>query len=582
MTSRTDMPQFLPTTREELAVWGWSALDVILVTGDTYIDTSHIGVAVIGRVLLAAGYRVGLIAQPDIHSARDIGRLGEPRLFWGVTGGSVDSMIANFTPSGKRRRTDDMTPGGQNDRRPDRAVIAYSQLIQRHFKNTKPIVLGGIEASLRRISHYDAWSDRVRRSILFDAKADYLLYGMADQTVVALADALAQGKEVRAIRGLCYISPTIPEPDLYFSQPNVLLPSHEEVRQDAAAFSQMFALFYTHSQTSSDQRLCQRQDTRFLVHNPPAPPPSQEALDAIYELPYARAVHPYYQSLRRVAAMETIPFALTTHRGCFGQCRFCAITVHQGRQVISRSQASLLREAAAISRHPDFKGIISDVGGPTANMYGMDCTRPGCHKKGCVFPKTCRQLNLDHGPQIELLRALRGLPGIRKVFVASGLRYDLILADRRNGLAYLEELLRHHTSGQLKIAPEHIHDPLLQLMGKPDRQTLEDFIDLFDQVNARMPKKQFLTYYFMAAHPGCTLQDMAELREFARRRLRVIPEQVQIFTPSPATFSTLMYHIGIDPFTGQAIFVEKSLRGKIDQKKMLAKPPSKSRAAPTR
>lgn len=585
MPNPSPAPRFLPTTPEELTALGWASLDVILVTGDVYIDAPHFGVAVIGRVLLNAGYRVGIIAQPDVHSGTDIARLGEPRLFWGVTGGSVDSMIANFTPAGKRRRSDDMTPGGRNERRPDRAVLVYSHLIRRHFKQTRPIVLGGIEASLRRISHYDAWSDNVRRSVLFDAKADYLLYGMADQTVVDLARRLETGEDVRSVRGLCYSSAALPEPDALFPAPNVVLPAHAVVKGDKTAFAEMFRLFCTHSDTGADRRLCQQQDTRYLIHNPPPAPPSAAALDAVYELPYARQVHPHYRALGPVAAMETVQFSLTTHRGCFGQCRFCAIAVHQGRQVISRSRDSILREALAMTRHPAFKGIISDVGGPTANMYAMDCTRPrrqgGCAGKGCLYPAVCRGLKVDHAPQLQLLKALRALPGVEKVFVASGLRYDLILADRVSGAAYLETLLQHHVSGQFKIAPEHIQDSVLELMGKPGHQTLEAFLRLFEKLNRRMPKRLFATYYFMAAHPGCTMADMTALRDFARRRLRIMPEQIQIFTPSPATYSTLMYHTGIEPFTGQPIFVEKGLRGKLAQKAALAKPAARVKRSKT-
>jgi uncharacterized radical SAM protein YgiQ len=572
MPSLLSMPRFLPTTADECRRLGWSQLDVVLVTGDVYLDAPHIGVAVVGRVLLAAGFRVGLIAQPDIQSDRDIARLGAPRLFWGVTGGCVDSMIANYTASGKRRRSDDMTPGGRNDRRPDRAVLAYSHLIRRHFKGTRPIVLGGIEASLRRISHYDAWSDTVRRAIVFDAKAEYLLYGMADQSVTALAERLQRNEAVHDLRGLCYISRELPVPVADFPGPDVLLPEHAEVAQDKAAFSRMFALFHENADPLTARRLIQRQDTRYLVHNPPAWMPEPAALDAVYELPYARQVHPYYSGQGPVAAMETIPFAITTHRGCFGECRFCAITVHQGRQVVSRSAASILREAEAIARHPHFKGIIPDVGGPTANMYAMGCGRraaAACAKKGCLFPGPCRKLSVDHGPQIELLQALRAVPGVRQVFVASGLRYDLILQDPRSGRRYLEELLRHHTSGQLKIAPEHVHDPLLHLMGKPACGQLEAFRALFQEINRRLPRRQFLTYYFMAAHPGCGLEEMQALRAYAEHTLHLIPEQVQIFTPSPSTWATLMYYTGIDPFSGAPIFVERRLRAKIAQKAVL-------------
>lgn len=574
-------PTFLPTTPEELEHLGWQTPDVILITGDTYIDAPHVGVAVVGRVLVAAGFRVGIIAQPDIRSGSDITRLGEPGLFWGVTAGSVDSMIANFTPSGRRRKCDDMTPGGRNNRRPDRAVLAYSNLIRRYFKRTRPIVLGGIEASLRRISHYDAWSDKVRRSVLFDAKADYLLYGMADRSIVGLARCLRDRSDPRSLRGLCYVSREMPAPgDPPWPGEDVLLPSHDTVAGDKRAFTEMFHRFYANADPFTAGRLVQRQDTRYLVHNPPALPPEQQELDAVYALPYARAVHPRERRAGRVAALDTIQFSVTTHRGCFGECRFCAIAVHQGRRVVSRSRAAIVQEVEGFTRHPDFKGIVSDVGGPTANMYAMGCGRksdqPACTRKGCLFPAVCRQLAGDHRPQIELLRALRGIPGVRKVFVASGLRYDLVLDDRRSGEAYLAELLRHHVSGQLKIAPEHIHDPLLKLMGKPGRRYLGDFVRLFERLNRRMPGRRFLTYYFMAAHPGCTHEEMRLLRGYAERNLRLVPEQVQIFTPSPSTYSTLMYCTGVDPFSGQPLYVERELRRKIDQKAALV-PPSRKK-----
>ncbi|KJS30873.1 MAG: hypothetical protein VR64_14050 [Desulfatitalea sp. BRH_c12] len=566
-------PTYMPTTPEECAALGWSALDVILISGDTYIDASHFGVAVIGRVLMAAGFRVGIIAQPDIRDGRDITRLGEPLLFWGVSAGSVDSMIANFTASGKRRKSDDMTPGGVNNRRPDRAVLAYSHLIRRHFKQTRPIVLGGIEASLRRISHYDAWSDSVRRAILFDAKADFLLYGMADDSVVTLARRLQNGQETSSLRGLCYISRESPAPESAFDVEDILLPAHAVAAADKQAFADMFRLFHANADPYVARRLIQQQDTRYLVHNPPPLPPTAATLDAVYELPYARDVHPFYKRGGDVPALQTIRFSLTTHRGCFGECRFCAIAVHQGRQVVSRTQASILREARSIGQHSAFKGIINDVGGPTANMYAMDCDRSQSHGKcvqrSCLFPKACRRLAPDHTPQIHLLRALRAVPGVRKVFVASGLRYDLILADRTAGPAYLEELLRHHVSGQLKIAPEHIQESVLRIMGKPGRGDLEAFIALFDRINRCMDRKSFLTYYFLAAHPGCTLEDMHALAAYARSRLRLVPEQVQIFTPSPATYATLMYYTGIDPFSGNPVFVEKSLRQKTAQKMAL-------------
>jgi len=566
-------PTFIPTTAQEVHSLGWKHLDVILVTGDTYIDAAHIGVAVIGKVLLNAGYRVGIIAQPDTNSDSDIARLGEPTLFWGVTAGCIDSMVANYTASAKRRKSDDLTPGGLNTKRPDRAVIIYSNLIRRFFKQTRPIVLGGIEASLRRISHYDATSDSVRRSILFDAKADVLIYGMAEQSILELAQKFKRQEDIRSIRGICYISRQFPEAVPAFADPDIELPDHGDVCRDKELFIRMFKAFYENADPLTAKRLCQRQDTRYLVHNPPQLPLSGDALDRIYELPYARDVHPFYKKQGRVAALDTIQFSLTTHRGCYGECRFCAITVHQGRHVVSRSEASLLREATAFTAHPDFKGIIADVGGATANMYGIECDRKGvrgaCPDKGCIFPKPCRHLPVRHGRQIRLLRALRSLPGVRKVFIGSGIRYDLILGDRENGALYLEEILRYHVSGQLKIAPEHVQEHILELMGKPGRERLEAFLRLFNELRHKSPHKLFLTYYLMAAHPGCTLDDMHKLRTFATRTLRLLPKQAQIFTPSPSTYATLMYYTETNPFSGQKVFVEKNTVNKQKQKTVL-------------
>ena len=570
-----DITRFIPTTMEEVRQRGWENLEVILVSGDTYIDSPHIGVAVIARVLLNAGFRVGIIAQPDINDGTDISRLGEPVLFWGVTAGSVDSMIANTTAGGKPRRKDDLTPGGENTRRPDRASISYSNLIRRYFKNTAPIVLGGIEASLRRISHYDAWSDKVRRSILFDAKADYLLYGMAERSIVELAHALSRKQKTRHIRGLCYIDAQPPGEDGLFDKPDIELPGHRITASDKDRFSTMFSLFYANSDPVTAGRLYQQQDTRYLVHNPPQLPLSPDELDAVYELPFTHEVHPRHAAMGPVPAMETIRFSLTTHRGCFGECRFCAISVHQGRQVVSRSRQSLIREAAGYTRHPLFKGIISNVGGPTANMYAMTCSRisakGACPDKSCLFPEPCRLLRTDHRPQIELLQELREIAGVRKVFVGSGLRHDLIAADSKQGRRYLEEILVHHASGQLKLAPEHVTENILNLMGKPGHAVLEQFLKMFELARKKSPHPIFLTYYLMAAHPGCTIRDMLDLREFALQTLKILPEQVQIFTPSPSTYSTLMYYTEKDPFTGRKIKVEKNIDSRRKQKEVMSK-----------
>jgi len=545
---------FLPTTPEELAERGWDALDVVLISGDSYIDSPFIGAAVIGRVLESAGFRVGIIAQPDIASPADITRLGEPRLFWGVTGGSVDSMVANHTASRKKRRTDDYTPGGVNTRRPDRTVIAYANLIRRYFKDTAPIVLGGIEASLRRVAHYDFWDDAIRRSILFDAKADYLLYGMADQSVLQLAQTLRDRQDPMAVRGLCYISAN--------PLSNYLeLPSFDSVSADKLAFIEMFHAFYKNNDPLSARGLAQKHGNRWLVQNPPAAYPTQSELDAVYALPFQRAQHPYYERQGKARALETIRFSINTHHGCYGECNFCSIAVHEGRTVRWRSMESIIEEAKAITQLPDFKGYILDVGGPTANMYGFECPvklkQGACQDKRCIYPVVCEALKPDHQAQVELLRRLRQLPGVKKVFVGSGLRYDLIAADAKHGNAYTQELVEYHVSGQLKVAPEHSQAQVLEHMGKPGVDGLLDFKRDFDRLSREAGKKQYLTYYLIAAHPGCSEEDMRELKRFVSRELHLSPEQVQLFIPLPSTYSALMYATGLDPFTLKPVFVEK-------------------------
>jgi uncharacterized radical SAM protein YgiQ len=554
---------FLPTTREEVVSRGWDGLDVILVTGDSYIDSPFVGVAMIGRVLEDAGYRVGIIAQPDVTSGDDIARLGEPALFWGVTAGCIDSMVANRTASGKRRKRDDYTPGGQNNRRPDRATLVYSNLIRQHFKQTRPIVLGGIEASLRRAPHYDYWSDRIRKSVLFDAKADYLLYGMAERSVVELAACLRDGNDPRAVRGVCFAAGERPEE-------GVELPSFAEVAADNDAFTRMFHALYRNNDPVSGQRLFQQQDTRYLVMNPPARYLSEAELDAVHGLQFEREQHPYYQATGDVKALETIRFSIATHRGCYGECSFCAIAVHEGRTVRCRSESSILAEARQIADHPKFKGTIHDVGGPTANMFGFECARKAakgaCPDKRCLHPEVCAGLNTDHGRQVSLLRKLRKIKGVRKVVIASGIRHDMVLADRKHGAEYLGDVVAHHVSGQMKVAPEHSERAVLELMGKPGPETLLAFRKLFMDLTRKIGKQQFLTYYLIAAHPGCTLQDMQKLRAFAQRELKLLPRQVQVFTPTPSTYATLMYRTGRDPFTGKPCFVEKTERGRERQK----------------
>ncbi|MGD9017118.1 MAG: YgiQ family radical SAM protein, partial [Desulfobacterales bacterium] len=529
----------------------------------SYTDSPFDGATLIGKVLMNDGFRVGIIAQPALDSSMDIGRLGEPALFWGVTAGGVDSMVANYTATKKFRNTDDFTPGGRNHRRPDRAVIVYTNLIRRYFKSTVPVVLGGIEASLRRIAHYDYWDNRVRRSVLLDAKADYLVYGMGEKTVIRLADALKHGKDPRDIPGLCYRSKAPPEG---FHR----LPSFESAARDGAAFTDMFKAFAENADPTGAVGLFQRHGDQGLVQTPPPHPLSTPELDRIYELDFERDLHPYYRPLGTVRALDTVRFSITSHRGCFGGCRFCAISVHQGRRVYSRSRKSILAEVKRLALRDDFRGIIQDVGGPTANMYGIECDRKAkegsCRKRQCLVPTVCPKLDTDHRSQIDLLQAVRRVPGVKSVFVASGIRYDLLMADTRSGADYLTNLAANHVSGQLKVAPEHSSPSVLALMGKPDIKVLDRFKVQFDAASRRCAKRQFLTYYLMAAHPGCRDDDMEALRRYAKSKLKLTPEQVQIFTPTPSTWSALMYHLKKDPFTGRALYVETTRRGKERQK----------------
>ena len=559
---------YLPTTQRELKNLGWNELDIILVTGDTYIDSPFIGIAVVGKVLAAAGYRVGIIAQPDIKSADDITRLGEPRLFWGVSAGCIDSMVANRTATGRPRKRDDYTPGGENTRRPDRATITYSNLIRQHFKNTSPIVLGGVEASLRRIPHYDYWSNKIRKPILFDAKANYLLYGMADKSIVELANALRDGDNPENIRGLSYISKEKPSD-------GIELAPFQEVSSNKDAFTKMFHTFYNNNDPVTAKKLIQQEDTRYLVQNPPQPYLSTEELDAVYELDYEHDVHPHYGANGKVRALDTIRFSITTHRGCYGECSFCAIAVHQGRRVRSRSQKSILREARKMAAHPQFKGSINDVGGPTANMYGFECARKDskgcCTDKHCLSPEVCQGLCIDHSKQTRLLKDILKIKGIKRVIVASGIRYDMILADKAHGNEYLENIVRNHVSGQMKIAPEHTEDHVLALMGKPGKDSLIEFRKRFNTITKNIGKKQFLTYYIIAAHPGCHEKDMKSLKKFASHELHTTIEQAQVFTPTPSTYSTLMYWTEKNPFTDEPVFVEKSPAGRERQKKIMQK-----------
>ena len=550
---------FLPTTKEEINKLHWDKPDIILISGDVYIDSPFNGSAVIGNWLTIHGFKVAIIAQPDVKND-DIARLGEPSLYWAVSAGAMDSLVANYTATEKFRNEDDLTPGGVNNRRPDRACMVYTNLIRRYFKNTKPIVLGGIEASLRRTVHYDIKDKKLRRSLIFDAKADILAYGMAEKTMLDLSYALRDNKDYRDIKGLCYISKT--SRDGYID-----IPSFEDCVQNKDLFREMFKTFYENSAYVNSKGLNQKHDTRYLIHNPPQPQLTQEELDKIYDMDFTREVHPYYAKQGNVKAQETIKFSVVSHRGCCGECNFCAIAVHQGKSVISRSKESIIKEINKLVQKSDFKGYISDIGGPTGNMYKIACkvhgTTGNCKNKRCLYPTVCENIIFSHDKQIDLLSEVAKNNKIKKVFVSSGIRHDLIMADKQNGKKYLEYISNNNISGQLKIAPEHTSDNVLESMGKPKQTVFLDFMNEFKRINE--PLNQFLTCYFMVDHPGCSLYDMDDLLLFINQNLKFRPEQVQVFTPTPSTFSTLMYYTEQD-LNGNDIFVEKDRNARMKQK----------------
>ncbi|MBW1615623.1 MAG: YgiQ family radical SAM protein [Deltaproteobacteria bacterium] len=557
---------FIPTTKQELKTLGWNKLDIIIVSGDSYIDNPFIGAAVIGKLLISKGFKTGIIGQPAINSNADITRLGEPKLFWGITGGCIDSMVANYTASGKKRKKDDYTAGGLNNKRPDRAVIVYANLIRQHFKNTQPLILGGIEASLRRIPHYDYMSNKLRRSILFDAKADYIIYGMGEKAVIALAEKLQKKENTKNIAGTCCISAK-------HKKEYIQLPSYENILKDKKTFIQMFNTFYSNNDSKTAKGLCQKNGDRYLIHNPPADNLTTEELDKIYDLNYENDLHPFHKQKGDAPALNTIKFSVKTHRGCYGECAFCAIAIHEGKTVISRSEESIIKQVKKLTIHPDFKGYILDAGGPTANMYGFECKKKiingACKDKKCLYPKICPSLNPSHKKQIDLLKKLEKIKGIKKIFIASGIRHDLILADKKYGEKYLKQIIKNHISGQMKIAPEHIEDKILALIGKPNKQCLIDFVNLFYKYTKQAQKKLYLTYYFMAALPACAENDMKKLKTFISSKLKTNPEQIQIFTPTPSTYATLSYYTEINPFTKNKIYVEKNIKKKEKQKSII-------------
>lgn len=560
--------KFLPVSLEEAHERGWDGVDFVYVSGDAYVDHPSFGAAIITRVLEANGYRVGVIAQPDWKDPASVRVFGRPRLGFLVSAGNMDSMVNHYTSSKKPRRSDAYSPGGKAGLRPSHAAAVYGNLVRRAYKDV-PIILGGIEASLRRLAHYDYWSDKLKRSILLDSGADLVSYGMGERSIVEIADALAAGL---AIEDITFIDGTVYKTrSLDYVYDAVTLPSFERMQADKLAYAESFGIQYRNSDPFTGKRLVEEYPhSVYVVQNPPAKPLSREELDAVYRLPYARTYHPMYEDRGGVPAIAEVKFSLASSRGCFGECSFCALTFHQGRIVQSRSKESLLEEAEAMTHDPDFKGYIHDVGGPTANFRAPACskqlTHGACPHKSCLFPEPCKKLEVDHADYIDVLRSLRELPGVKKVFVRSGVRFDYVMADPDD--TFIRELCEHHVSGQLKVAPEHVSDAVLSVMGKPHNEVYERFRERYRRVNADLGKKQYLVPYLMSSHPGSTLKEAVELAEYCRD-LGYMPEQVQDFYPTPSTLSTCMYYTGVDPRTMKPVSTPKSAHDKALQRALI-------------
>ena len=559
---------FLPITREEMKERGWDQVDFVYVSGDAYVDHPSFGHAIITRLLESRGYRVGIIAQPDWRKPESVQVFGEPRLGFLVSAGNMDSMVNHYKEKKKRRKTDAYTPGGEMGKRPDYACVVYGNLIRQTYKKT-PIILGGIEASLRRMAHYDYWSDKLKRSVLLDSGADVISYGMGEHSIVELAEALDAGIPVEDIT---YIAGTVVKTksldSIYDAE---ILPSFEDLKADKMNYARSFYTQYLNTDAFNGKRLVEPySDHLYVVQNPPAAPLTQMEMDDVYSLPYQRTYHPSYEAKGGVPAIKEIKFSLISNRGCFGGCSFCALTFHQGRIVQVRSHESLIEEAKEITKDKDFKGYIHDVGGPTANFRHPSCKKQMehgvCKTRQCLFPSPCKNLDADHRDYVSLLRKLRDIPKVKKVFIRSGIRFDYLLADKKQ--EFLRELCEYHVSGQLKVAPEHVAGPVLSLMGKPEHKVYEEFTRQFYKMNERIGKEQYLVPYLMSPHPGSTLKEAVELAEYCRD-LGYMPEQVQDFYPTPSTLSTCMYYTGVDPRTMQKVYVPKSPHEKAMQRALI-------------
>ena len=557
--------QYLITTKAEMDERGWAELDFVIISGDAYVDHPSFAPTVIGRLLESYGYRVGIIAQPDWNDVNDFKVLGKPRLASLVTAGNLDSMLNKFTAAKKHRRDDGYSPGGESGRRPDRATVVYANRMREAFKGV-PVVIGGIEASLRRFAHYDYWSDTVRRSILMDSKADVLIYGMGEKQIREIAEALDKDqlqKRLPAIKGICYVANTVPENAIES-------PSYEAISADKEIFAKAFKIQFDEQDPYYGKTVAQGHGNRYIVQNSPALPLTQEEMDHVYSLPYTRKWHPMYDAAGGVPALAEVQFSITSHRGCFGSCSFCAITSHQGRIIQNRSHQSILDEAHRMTTMDGFKGYIHDLEGPTANFRHAACDKQlkvgACKGKTCAAPKACPQLNTNHDDYVSILRKVRNIKGVKKVFVRSGLRYDYVLDD--NNKDFVRELCEHHVSGQLKVAPEHVSEHVTTIMGKANKSYFLKFKSWFDEANRKLGKQQFLVPYFMSSHPGCTLEDAIELAEFLRDQ-NMTPEQVQDFIPTPGSLSTAMYYTGINPLTGEPVYVAKKGRDKAMQRALM-------------
>lgn len=561
------MTNFLPINKEDMQEKGWDQPDFVLISGDAYVDHPSFGVAVIGRVLESRGYKVGILAQPLWQTAGAFKALGKPKLGFLIAAGNIDSMVNHYTVAKKKRSGDLYSPGGKSGHRPDRATIVYSQRAKEAYGDV-PIILGGIEVSLRRFAHYDYWSDKIRRSILIDARADLLVYGMGERQIIEIAEALESGmpvSEITFIKGTVFKTK-----DLERLYKPLFLPGYDEIRVSKEKFAESFMLQYNNMDAVQGKPLVEGYNGYYVVQNPPPKLITQSELDNIYSLPFMRSYHSSYESQGGIPAIQEVKFSLISNRGCFGGCNFCSLTFHQGRVVQSRSHRSILSEAEKFVWEPDFKGYIHDVGGPTANFRYQACEKQRkygvCSDKQCLFPKPCEQLKIDHQDYLKILRELRGLPNVKKVFVRSGLRYDYLIYDQNDEC--FKELCRHHISGQLKVAPEHVSAEVLDKMGKPRREIYERFVKKYDQINENLGLKQFLVPYLMSSHPGSTLKEAIELAEYLRD-LQYLPEQVQDFYPTPGTLSTCMYYTELDPRTMEKMYVPKSAHEKAMQRALI-------------